>query len=175
MKAESQNVKVKGQKGLTFDFILLTFFRVHKAFCKSILKHKNDCNFAAVIMGVAKNSAERNLPLAIDCQNRLALRAAEAAFFCGAKPFRTNRARKHFRENRADQRSAAFEKGSGILQSVFDVEKLRKAQKLENFIYFWLDFQKHYVTAPRLHHFQKRCKRANSRRGNIIKRRAIED
>ena len=98
----------------------------------------------------------------IDCKDRLTLRTAEAASAGCLESLRTYRAAENLREYAFAYRSTLLEEIDCVLQRILDVEELRESQKLEDFVYLRLNFEKNDIAALWLNHFEECSERTDS-------------
>jgi len=128
------------------------------------------------IYGYCSGLAEENLPVIVYREYCLALGTTETASLRRLELLRADRAGKDLRENLGfDLHSAGFEKIDGIGKGILDIEELGKAQQLEYFVYLGLDLEQDDISALRFDRFQKRGKRTDTGRRNVVEGAAAEN
>ena len=121
-------------------------------------------------------SAQEDLTVVIDGENSFTFRTAETSRFAGFQFFRADRAFEYFREDLSGTCvPLLFEERNRFIQAVFDVEKLGKPEKLENFVNLRLDFEKDQIPASGLDSFEKGGKGSDTGTGNVIQASAVKN
>jgi hypothetical protein len=119
--------------------------------------------------------AQENLTRIVYSEYSFAFRTAEPAGFQCLELLGANRAGKDLgEEGNRFSGCAATEEIYGIVKIILNIEELREAQKLKDFINLGLDFQQYQIPAPGLYRFEEGGKGTDAGGGYIVKPAALE-